>query len=291
MGKVNEVRELLPRFGQLDSVAQRELRMLAAFSGPLAMFQLLTKEPLTDYPRSNLVYFIEEAIKGENIDVLNWISAVIPTYTSLWTGDYLSTSSHAMAMSSTAPEIFEHWKEHFAKCSPKPGTNLNVCIGFGVIRSAKSPTRALELAAIWREQVSFGHLGKKALGNALRNVAETTCSVVLAKALLECGADVDFRFNDRRQARTPLHVAATKSNAEAANLMKFLLESGADPNASAEVKRGLVKRDWRARGSYQREETRTPSMERGAQNISKWLGMTWDQLVRSTEAQRTKGSA
>jgi ankyrin repeat protein len=73
---------------------------------------------------------------------------------------------------------------------------------------------------------------------------------------------------------TPLHHAAKKTTTAAAELMKFLLLSGANPNTSALV----------------RGKTLTPSMERGARNISKWLGMTWDELVKWAQEDRKKRS-
>ena len=113
---------------------------------------------------------------------------------------------------------------------------------------------------------------------------------MLAKALVECGADADFT-GGRATERTPLHVAATKCTAAAAELMKFLLVSGANPDVSVRVGRGLRPvSPNRSRRQYERREERTPSMEKGAQNISKWLNMTWDQLVEWAKEQRNKES-
>ena len=72
----------------------------------------------------------------------------------------------------------------------------------------------------------------------------------------------------RRRARgdfnyaSPLFFAAQRNTRSASELMKFLLESGADP--------------------FRIVNGKLPENERGAKNLSKWLGMTWDELVEST---------
>ena len=98
---------------------------------------------------------------------------------------------------------------------------------------------------------------------ALKNVARRNRSIGVAEYLLKNGANVD---GDSKWASS-LYLAAQKSTLSAAKFMKFLLESGADPLG--------------VRG-------RSPGDQRGAQNLSKWLGMTWDELVESTKSARAK---
>jgi ankyrin repeat protein len=104
--------------------------------------------------------------------------------------------------------------------------------------------------------------------DALAMVPKRSCSIEIAAFLLRNGAYVNTRGNSQNNNSfaTPLYSAARRTTAEAAQLMKFLLESGADPFASV-------------RG-------RTAGELPGARNISKWLDMTWDELVESTAAAR-----
>jgi ankyrin repeat protein len=104
--------------------------------------------------------------------------------------------------------------------------------------------------------------------HALKAVAQKNCSINIAEFLLLNGADVNRRgsFANALTRHTPLYIAANRTTLEAAQLAKFLLESGADPSA-------------KVRG-------RTAGELPGAQNISKWLGMTWDELVELTAAAR-----
>lgn len=95
----------------------------------------------------------------------------------------------------------------------------------------------------------------------------------MAKSLLELGVDVDFKEQGPGQ-RTALHESATKTTKEAAEMIQFLLLSGADPNGnSAPSGSGQI--------------PRIPALEKGAQNISQHLGMTWDELIDWSKGKRT----
>ncbi|KAJ6149062.1 hypothetical protein N7471_000261 [Penicillium samsonianum] len=144
----------------------------------------------------------------------------------------------------------------------------------GFIRSITNPIKQERLAGFWEELIRCGNLTKPQLGRALSLIAATTCSVFLAKVLLEGGAEVDFR------------PAARKMTREAAEMMKLLLLWGADPNADARTfwshartKRSDEKKDG---------PRRTVDMERGTQKIEKWLGMPWEKLVEWAQEQRSQ---
>jgi hypothetical protein len=208
---------------------------------------------------------VVQSIKGENIEVLSWAASKFPP------GElYLSLVNRAV-MHSNSAEVFEIWEKNFAK---KDSGHSDSILDNSVVSAASDPIQQIRLRAVWKKQASLGRLEIRDLGNALKLVAQNNCSIVLAKALLELGANVNFRRGSTPQAMTPLHHAAKKTSAEAAELTKFLLLSGADPAISARVKGKEV----------------IPSMERGARNISKWLGMTWDELVRWAQEERKKSS-
>jgi hypothetical protein len=107
---------------------------------------------------------------------------------------------------------------------------------------------------------------KADLGSSLLGVAQSSCSVRLATLLVEAGANVDFRRSDKYI--TPLHHAARKTSVEAAELMKFLLQRGADPELTA------------GKNKCQIQD------EEGAKGISKWLGVSWNELVEQTKKER-----
>lgn len=102
----------------------------------------------------------------------------------------------------------------------------------------------------------------------LKDVVSQNCSIEIAKYLLKNGADVNTRRSSLSEIfATPLYIAAQKPSKEAAEFAKLLLESGANPFL-------------KVRGNLAGEQ-------RGARNISRWLGVTWDELVESTASART----
>jgi hypothetical protein len=101
----------------------------------------------------------------------------------------------------------------------------------------------------------------------LSGVAQYRPSIAVITYLLQKGADVNSRGDSDRTIRgTALYYACTKTSENAAYMTKFLLESGADPA----LKVG----------------GRLPGERRGAKNISKWLGVTWEELVEATSHKR-----
>jgi ankyrin repeat protein len=118
------------------------------------------------------------------------------------------------------------------------------------------------------ELFKFALKEKDNFNDALTVVPYKNCSIDIAAFLLRNGAYVNTRGSSQDNSRfpTPLYNAVRRNTVAAAQLTKFLLESGADPSA-------------KVRGRTARELS-------GAQNISKWLGMTWDELVESTAAAR-----
>jgi hypothetical protein len=100
----------------------------------------------------------------------------------------------------------------------------------------------------------------------LSSVAASSCSINLSQYALNHGCLVDGRYNSG--CPTALHVAARKTTREAAKLMEFLLLQGADPNEGTAKKR--------------------TGDEKGARQVSQWLGVTWEQLVERTMNERHK---
>lgn len=106
---------------------------------------------------------------------------------------------------------------------------------------------------------------KEHMGRVLTMNARKCCSIAIASFLLERGVDVNFHGKKHLTSlSTALYFASAKKGQRAANLMKFLLESGADP---------LLKPS---------RSTQLIANRPGPRNIQKWLGMTWEQLVEDS---------
>ena len=127
---------------------------------------------------------------------------------------------------------------------------------------------------LWKKRGFIESVNAVYLGVTLARIAQSCCSVRLAKYLVEAGANVDHRRSDKYM--TPLHHAARRSNAEAAELMRFLLECGADPEVTS--------------GNLERKISRIRD-EKGAKETSRWLGLSWDELVAQTKAGREKSES
>jgi hypothetical protein len=169
-------------------------------------------------------------------------------------------------------EMFNSWakfaREDIDVCVAK-GRNKSMAAAwyaYPTMASVMNPQREQLLLNFWDSNGIIEAMDTKYLGSTLAIVAQSCCSVRLATCLIEAGANVDHRKSNRYM--TPLHHAARKTSAEAAELMKFLLERGADP----EIEAG-------------RSELRIRD-EKGAKGISKWLGISWDELVEQTKKER-----
>jgi hypothetical protein len=101
------------------------------------------------------------------------------------------------------------------------------------------------------------------------NVASTTCSTELAKFLIDQGVPVDWR--NSKAAVTPLVHAARKTGARAADLVRLLLLNGADSVVD------IAKRE--PHSTVLIESQIDVSEQKGAREISKWLGVTFNELV------------
>jgi hypothetical protein len=170
-------------------------------------------------------------------------------------------------------EIYNIWeryaREDIDNCVTKGRNKAMVASGYataGLSAATGNLQKEQLILNFWNGKGMIEAMDTKYLGSTLAYVAQSCCSVRLATCLIEAGASVDHRNSARYL--TPLHHAARKTSAEAAELMKFLLECGADP----EIEAGRSERRIRD--------------EKGAKGISKWLGISWDELVEQIKKDR-----
>ena len=91
--------------------------------------------------------------------------------------------------------------------------------------------------------------------------AKGCCSITIAEFLLRDGVDIN---SHDMEGCTALYWTSKRKSKRAADFLKFLLESGADPLPPLDKKRKRI--------LYQP----------GPRNISKWFGITWEQLVEES---------
>ena len=118
--------------------------------------------------------------------------------------------------------------------------------------------RVIQCLSLLRELIQE----RNAFETCFKVNAQRGCSIAIAKFLLRNGVNVDTVGNG---GNTALSWASKKKDQRAAELMRFLLESGARPDFKSNLK-GF-----------------TPIADRpGPRNISKWFGISWEQLVEES---------
>ncbi len=161
-----------------------------------------------------------------------------------------------IAMDNTSPEMIKGLLPYASVQLPTtPQKHLGAMIPFRQDESKEA--RAIQCLSLLRDWTRVNN----AFENCFLRNAERICSIALAEYLLQNGVDVNF---DAYSSYTALYAASRTKSRRAAELMKFLLESGADPGIKG-------------------PKRRVPVADRpGPRNISKWLGISWEQLVEES---------
>lgn len=167
---------------------------------------------------------------------------------------------------------FEHWLDGWVKFA-RPRRNSGFYGLEDMVRATSNEScKEDRLLQFWGSEMRF----RGAESGALLVVARTTRSCRLAEYLLDRGAKVDYKQGDT--AETALFAAASNDSAQAATLTKLLLLHGADPESTRVAKSG-------SKGNWTKTTVKVRD-QKGARNIAKWLGMTWDELVADVQRQR-----
>lgn len=275
--RVGDVRKVLSNFPNalLANESRHKLQLLAAFAASGDMLKLLEKPVENDGAKQlseALADCIAESIKGHNGSTLRYFLSQVKPY---FLNYNISTEDsrgrlrlmHQLVSNDwlEGMEIWAKWLRSGVNIAPRDSMLRMLFVGKQTMQAVGSHLAGeQQLLYLWRDSRLTSVLDKTWLSEALRNVAEFSCSITLAAYLLEHGADINGR-RARRQ-KTALHHAAGNTSAEGAELIRFLLLEGANPEIN-QVYRGRV---TRARD------------EQGAKDIHQWLGKTWDELLEET---------
>ena len=293
--KVEMAIDLLPQLPKIKDfeAIRKELLFLAAGCASMAMIHLIQPNieswySLSEFKRwdgtregylKQSVKALTAAIEGNNVEVFRHLllacngktrySCVLPEILKSRNEEFRTDWEVCIQAE------FEHWS--LKRASNPRRSSVPFCQRFTdqrVVRAiAGDPSNELFLLSIWEKLNLPKNMRKIYLGDALVNIA-VTCSVKLAKYLVHAGADVCHRRSVIYL--TPLHHAATHNTRKAAELMKSLLCSGAEPTTFASSKR---------QGGT--SKLRDIMDEVGMQGISKWLDVSWEDLVRETQTERS----
>jgi len=281
MGNVEQLQQLLLHpLAQESFLAISDAKVLAAKLGSLPMVELLNL-------RHSLLSseFFEAAVQSGDVSLFRWLLDQSKNILQRQNYSIFATA----VLKADCQTIYDMWETRFLAGEADPGEKeiytsnrskavqlmpewemrsvvlLEPC--FNAVK--QNPQYETRLIQTWDKLAKLGYLKSAPLGYALTRLAYSSCSVLLAEALLRLGADVNFPRREKSDFRgmTALHIAARKDSAAAAEFMRFLLQKGADPN-----------HPWADRNA---------SMERGALGISKWLGLTWEELVKISNKKKS----
>jgi len=291
-----EIRSLLGHYKALRIYDQMQLLKSAARSSSTSTMSILFND-WDGKNTENALGVLAWAIQSKNHEVVKWLlrntdtrlkgKATYPSFREGSENEYMLNRNAidpwskilASVLESDCetifeillPELVDEFLTERTKAKRDPSARS---MTLEVIRATScQPEREEKLLKLWG-LITRPRKSELNLGVALGYVAESCCSLPLAKALLSYGAPINYTNTGDTWGnyRTSLHRALRRSRPETAELAKFLLYRGANPDVSA------------LKSSVQRIED-----EIGAREISKWLGMTWDELVTKVKADREAG--
>ena len=286
-----QLKILLPRIPELNLSVQDKLRELAVSVGSSQTVGIILDHTYDRFIR--LSHLASNCAKAGNIEAFE---TLLLGLNSTKSGRYIFNRAEEFlpaVLQSDSDEFYEKWVKHINfeenRRNPLKIPPPSSCfLSSDVIRTtALQPQREKFLLSVWKKADLIASCGVRYIGDGLVGVASTTCSLRLAKFLLDCGAAVDHRRSPTY--RTPLHHAATQKSAEAAQLMRLLLQRGADPEVTAGGEPPKGTRYARSsRASITLRDVTKIRDEKGVKEISKWLGMSWDELLIYVQEQKQK---
>lgn len=260
--EVEAVEALLPSIVTLSDDIQSKLWELAAAQNSVPMLQVMPSA--TNLPVLYKTRIIIPAIKNDANEAFTYLirfglkDGDLPLFDSFIMNAVLEYGSTKVFEIYSSTPFREPVTAQFAAFWTRKST-------FDL--TANDPNRDQLLLQFWKTHGVLEALGKTSLGPTLVNLTKSSCSVRIAERLIEVGANVNHRRSPKYL--TPLHHVARNTSQAAAELMEFLLQHGADPDAFQDTETIVRIRD-----------------EKGAKTISKWLGVSWDELVRRTRGYR-----
>ncbi|RKL31203.1 hypothetical protein BFJ72_g11220 [Fusarium proliferatum] len=283
---------LMPRLRKLHRFVQIEITIHAAKMGSHAILQLFNDSGLLTgaFYANNVMDWIkfrdlaQMTVRSESVDlskiILCWVATLGLSSLSKYEIFRFRQAVEGIIrtiMKLEREDLFELWRPILTSGFSVAGNTVHVVNVFksrGTIASTDNiPSRERMLLRIWEDSKIFDTRKAEERDRILRNIADSSCSVNLAYYAIQYGCKVDSKAYEN--CPTALQFAARKSTQRAADLMKFLLLQGADPNG------GAVKHKRSAEITKIRDE-------KGAREISKWLGMTWEELVERTTEERER---
>ncbi|KAK2612782.1 hypothetical protein QQS21_001234 [Conoideocrella luteorostrata] len=283
---VESVKTLLQRNYKLQDRIQEELLNLAAFSGSATMLDLLW-EKYVRHNEGGLMWRVAiSSIEGENEETLTFIlSKMLKDWVTpnrrYYNGIRMCANMLSKSVSTGSMNVL-NLVEDFMVASSKKSVMASAhfklaSMAMNVIRATgQCPEKEDWVSNLWLKLGARHEAAKtqhRNFGAVLHAVARTTLSIRFAQKILGYGVSVDNRKSSIYP--TPLQSAAKRSSAESAKFIEFLLHQGANPDTRS--------------GRY--GKFKSVREEIGAQEIAKWLNVSWDDLIQKVKNEREKADS
>ncbi|KAH8887852.1 hypothetical protein GQ53DRAFT_872606 [Thozetella sp. PMI_491] len=225
--------------------------------GSLAMIKLLAPEKEKYVPFD----ILKSALKTGYIDLVKW---VLPRTKA---SNYIKPDLTKAMLGIESNEIYALWEDHILLKLDEMGEGprdrgsdfrVDDIFSNALFSSAKEDgVKEARLKSTLRKLKQ--HMQPNTLGNILVRIANTSCSLALAKEVISLGAPINPTYGFTSGRTTALRAAARQTTQAAAILMQFLILNGARTESLPTEK--------------------DIGTEIGALQIAKWLGVTWEELV------------
>ncbi|TVY66692.1 Vegetative incompatibility protein HET-E-1 [Fusarium oxysporum f. sp. cubense] len=276
------ITSLIPRLRNLKRLVQTQVAIHAAKMGSHSILQLFNDSGLLTgafVTKDNLDWrmfsdLAERTVRSESVSLskilLRWVATLDLRLRDTHNFRVAVKNIIGTLMVLESEDLFELWRPILASGFGIAGTSVEVAQAFalqGTIGTTDNiPSRERMLLGIWEEYKVLHTIKARDRHKVLPSIADSSCSVNLARYAIQhgCGVDTQSSYN----SLTALQIASRKTTQQAADLMEFLLLQGADPN--------------------KRTAKRRIGDEKGAREISKWLGLTWEQLLERTTEERQR---
>ena len=264
----DELKSIWPACHQkVNPLTKVELLTVAAGQGSLPMVKLFLEGNSEmvegDGMDGKLRPVIQNAIQSGNLELIRWILHKTAAWRRRRKLKYRDVI--VAVLKSDSAEVFDIWQD-IVTLFENSQTILQEMFEKTVLNTAKKfPQQEARMLQFWRRLFETSPLNRKELGRALTLVAQSTCSIEQAKALLELGAPIDYPISENiNRGYTALQWACNASSKDAAHFAKFLLVEGARPRYVTLGREGEVR------------------------NIETWLGMTWSELIEWAAEERKR---
>ncbi|KAF3066316.1 hypothetical protein CFAM422_009490 [Trichoderma lentiforme] len=262
--------EKLPPFSDTIKNDATELLKFVAHSGSAAMTEMIYSKDIRN-PTSTRDWYdiILAGVTGQNVESLSVLLSglyhvdIKRNCRESYIGLHFKLLGHSITTGSM--ELIQTVETYLKRVFPKNGRNvLSIFLSSSVIKAtARCPEREDYLINAWsiHNAVNASHWDLLA---TLSHIAKSTCSIRLARVLLQ--SRVDINQGSGKAPIRPLHWAARHDSVEAAEFIKFLLYQGANPDICDGIRE-----------------------EKCVKNISNWLGISWDDLIQKVKEDRERG--